>query len=61
MPRSLHSDQSANLNSQVIFALCKRLGINKTRTIAYHPQGNRQVERFNRTLEAIMSKVVAEN
>ena len=29
VPRSLHSDQGANLNSQVIFALCKRLGINK--------------------------------
>ena len=61
VPRSLHSDQGANLNSQVICALCKRLGINKTRTTAYHPQGNGQVERFNRTLEAILSKVVAEN
>lgn len=61
VPRALHSDQGANLNSQVIFAVCKRLGINKTRTTAYHPQGNGQVERFNRTLEAILSKVVAEN
>eukprot|EP00731_Ephydatia_muelleri_P031115 Em0022g629a len=61
VPHSLHSDQGANLNSQVICALCKRLGINKTRTTAYHPQGNGQVERFNRTLEAILSKVVAEN
>ena len=61
VPRSLHSDQGANLNSQVICALCKRLGINKTRTTAYHPQGNGQMERFNRTLEAILSKVVAEN
>ena len=61
VPRSLHIDQGANLNSQVICALCKRLGINKMRTTAYHPQGNGQVERFNRTLEAILSKVVAEN
>eukprot|EP00731_Ephydatia_muelleri_P031108 Em0022g622a len=61
VPHSLHSDQGANLNSQVICALCKRLGINKTRTTAYHPQGNGQVGHFNRTLEAILSKVVAEN
>ena len=61
VPRALHSDQGANLNSQVIVALCKVLGINKTRTTAYHPQANGQVERFNRTLEAILSKLVSEN
>ena len=44
-----------------MFALCKRLIINKMRTTAYHPQGKGQVERFNRTLEAILSNVVAEN
>ena len=59
--RVLHSDQGANLNSQVIVALCKLLGINKTRTTAYHTQGNGQVERFDRTLEAILSKVASEN
>ena len=61
VPHVLHSDQGANLNSQVIVALCKLLGINKTRTTAYRPQANGQVERFNRTLEAILSKVVSEN
>ena len=60
-PRVLHSDQSANLNSQVIVALCKLLGINKIRTTACHPQANGQVQRFNRTLEATLSKVVSEN
>ena len=60
VPRSLHSDQGANLNSMQV-ALCKRLGINKTRITAYHPQGNEQVQQFNRTLEAILSNVVAEN
>ena len=39
----------------------KTLGIERTQTTAYHPQGNGQVERFNRTLEAMLSKVVKEN
>ena len=61
VPVCLHSDQGANLNSQVILSLCRRLGINHTRTTAYHPQGNGQVERFNRTLESMLSKMVNEN
>ena len=47
VPSSLHSDQGANLTSQVISSLCKTLGIERTQTTAYHPQGNGQVERFN--------------
>jgi transposase InsO family protein len=61
VPASLHSDQGANLTSQVISSLCKCLGIDRTQTTAYHPQGNGQVERFNRTLEAMLAKIVKEN
>ena len=61
VPTSLHSDQGANLCSSVIHSLCQMLGITNTRTSAYHPQGNGQVERFNRTVEAILSKMVDEN
>ena len=60
VPSTLHSDQRANLTSQLKAALCKYLGIERTQTSMYHPQGNGQVERFNRTLEAI-SKMVREN
>lgn len=49
------------INSEVITSLCKQLGIDQTRTSAYHPQANGQVESFNRTLEAMLSKVVNEN
>ena len=58
VPSSLHSDQGANLCGEIISSLCQILGIDKTRTSAYHPQGNAQVERFNRTLEAMLSKIV---
>ena len=45
----------------VITSLCKQLGIERTRTTAYHPQSNGQVERFNCTLESMLSKVVSDN
>ena len=61
VPTYLHSVQGSNLNSEVITSLCKQLGINRTRTMVYHPQTNGQVEIFNRTLEAMLSKVVSEN
>ena len=47
--------------SEVIRSLCTNLGINRTQTSAYHPEGNGQVERFNRTLEAMLSKEIEEH
>jgi len=61
VPTYLHSDQGANLRSEVIKTMDILLGIEGTRTSAYHPQGNGQVERFNRTLEAILAKTVQSN
>ena len=61
IPTVLHSDQGANLTSALITNMCQLLGIERTRTTAYHPQGNGQVERFNRTLKMMLSKVVTEN
>ena len=61
MLSSLHSDQGANLTSNLISSLCQTLGIVQTRTSAYHPQGNAQVEQFNRTLEAMLVKTISDN
>ena len=61
IPSSLHSDQGTNLTSNLISSLCQNLGITQTRTSAYHPQGNAQVEQFNCTLEAMLAKTISDN
>ena len=60
VPHSIHS-VGANLTSAVVSTLCSLLGMKRTQTMAYHLQGNGQVERFNCTLEAMLAKVVQAN
>ena len=60
-PRVLHSDQGRNFEADVMQELCRLLGIKKTRTTPYHPQADGMVERFNRTLEAMLGTVVEED
>ena len=43
VPTTLFSDQGANLQSEVIQAVCRLLGVDATQIMGYHPQGNCQV------------------
>ena len=57
VPEQLHSDQGRQFESELIAEVCKLLNIKKTRTTAYHPQSDGQVERFNRTLLNMLATV----
>ena len=59
-PDVLHTDQGTNFNSDLMHDICRLFMIDKTRTTPYHPQGNGQVERFNRVIADTISKYCAE-
>lgn len=60
-PDQLLSDRGAEFESQLFAQLTSWLGIDKVRTTAYKPSTNGVVERFHRTLNSMLGKVVARN
>ncbi|CAG2223318.1 unnamed protein product [Mytilus edulis] len=53
-PLEVHTDQGKNVDGNLMWNLCELLEISKTRTTAYHPASNGQVERYNRTVLQII-------
>uniref|UniRef100_A0A8C5M8Z4 Gypsy retrotransposon integrase-like protein 1 n=1 Tax=Leptobrachium leishanense TaxID=445787 RepID=A0A8C5M8Z4_9ANUR len=49
-PQRIHTDQGTNFESTLIAELLILAGVAKSHTTAYHPMGNGETERFNRTL-----------
>ena len=60
-PRQVHTDQGTNFQSHLFQEMCELLGVDKTRTTAFHPASDGLVERFNRTMECMLSMYVAED
>ena len=58
VPKHLHSDQGSNVDGSVIGEVCKILGISKTHTCPWHPQGNAITERENKVIVDMLSHYV---
>ncbi|PAA51672.1 hypothetical protein BOX15_Mlig023015g11 [Macrostomum lignano] len=61
VPGVVHSDQGRQFEAEVFKQTCALLGAEKSRTSPFHPSGNGNVERFNRTLGNMLSAFCSEN
>ena len=61
VPRTIHSDQGTDFESNLFQEMCRLLNIEKTRTCPYRPQSDGMIERFNRTVAQMLATFVKEN
>ena len=54
VPQVVVTDQGTQFESEVMAELCKRWGVDKRRTCAYHPQANGLVERSHQEIKKMM-------
>jgi transposase InsO family protein len=58
--RRIHSDRGTEFQNELVNTIATTMGIEQTRTTAYRPQSDGQVERFNRTLIKMLKSFVAD-
>jgi hypothetical protein len=61
LPEVIHSDQCRQYESRLFKELCNVLGIQKSRTTAFHPKSDGMVERFNKTLTTLLTAYVSDH
>ncbi|KAK3090267.1 hypothetical protein FSP39_010526 [Pinctada imbricata] len=61
VPKTIHTDQGREFESELFSNLCSLLNIEKTRTAPYRPYSDGMVERFNRSLQTMLSSFVNDN
>ena len=61
VPAVLLSDNGPQVVAAVLIDFCANVGIRKTFSTPYHPQGNSVVESYMRTLKKGLSALVAHN
>ena len=57
-PDQIHTDQGREFELDLFKSICDLLGIENTRACAYNAKSDGMVERFNRTLVAMLSMFV---
>ena len=58
VPREMTSDRGTEFVNQLLLELSKKFKIKHIKTTAYHPQGNGQTERMNKTFKTMIAKVL---
>ena len=61
IPLQILSDNGKEFDNSIMKELCRLLGIDKLRTTVYKASTNGAVERFHRTLNSMLGKVVSTN
>ena len=61
MPLQILTDQGKNFESELFSEMCRCLDVEKIRTTIYKPSTNGVVERFHRTLNSMIGKIIRDN
>ena len=61
IPDTILSDQGSNYQSQLLAEIYELLDVHKVRTSPYHPQCDGITERFNRTIQSMLTSFVNDN